>query len=91
MNIDEIAKNAVAILNEDLELAALEHITDDTNLFELIDSMQLLNLILETEELVEQTQGEYYQLANENLMDASKSFFLKFSLWKHHIQTVIEG
>jgi acyl carrier protein len=90
MNIDEIARNAIISLNEDLGIPALNHITDDTNLFELIDSMGLLNLILETEDLIEEAMDDYFQLANEDLMDAAKSCFLKFSLWKKHIQTIIE-
>ena len=76
----ELLLNAIKEINKDLNIKELENIDDNTNLFELLDSMAVLDLILEIETQIENKYGRYVQIADESIMDALKSPFRRFDL-----------
>jgi len=73
--IDELVKETIRELNEDLNEAALECPDEQTPLFELLDSMAVLDFILGVEERIQQRFGRYVQIADETTMDASATPF----------------
>jgi len=66
-------------------------IEDSTNIFDVLDSMDIVNLIMETEALLEEKLGYYLPLANEETFDAEKSPLLSYKSWLQFIFTLINN
>lgn len=75
MNLKTTILEAVKNINEELKISELEHIDDETPLFELLDSLGTLDLILELEASLEDTTGCYIAVASEESMDAKNTPF----------------
>jgi acyl carrier protein len=78
-------------LKDELNVVIEEEITESTNIFEILDSMDVVNLIMETESLLEQELGFYIPLANEETFDAEKSPLQSYKKWLHFIFDLIKG
>jgi len=87
----QLLKEAIKEINEDLEIKELENITDDTPLFELLDSMAVLDLILELESKLQEKYGKYIQIADETIMDSNKTPFKTFETLKEFLEGKIDG
>jgi len=77
-------------LKDELNVVIEEEITESTNIFEILDSMDVVNLIMETESLLEQELGFYIPLANEVTFDAEKSPLKSYKHWLHFIFDLIK-
>lgn len=66
-------------------------ITKTTNIFEIVDSFAIVNLLLESEATIEAKYGKYIPLADEYIFDASKSPFLRWETWVEHVQGKINA
>ncbi|MCB5266548.1 MAG: hypothetical protein LHW46_00360 [Candidatus Cloacimonetes bacterium] len=75
MNLKTIITNAIVTVNEELQIDALKTLEDDTPLFELLDSLGTLDLILELESVLERETGHYVAVADETSMDSIKTPF----------------
>ncbi|MBU0633337.1 hypothetical protein KKA17_11945 [bacterium] len=75
MNLREIILEAIKNINKDLKIDELNSIDDETPLFELLDSLGTLDLILELESSLEDATGSYIAVASEESMDAKKTPF----------------
>ncbi len=75
MNIEKIVIDAIKSINEDLGSEKLSNPTMDTELFSELDSMAVLDLILEIEEAIERESGSYIQIANDKIMDIDSTPF----------------
>ena len=73
----QLIKETINELNEDLQLKQLENISDDTPLFEILDSVGVLDMVLELEDRLQTKYGKYIQLANEYTMDKEKNTICK--------------
>jgi acyl carrier protein len=76
--IEAIITEAVASLNEELQDPSLEHITEETRLFgpkSALDSLALVSLITDVEELVYEQLDKEIVLANERAMSQKTSPF----------------
>lgn len=62
-------------INNDLQIEELYSPSLDTNFFDLVDSLAVLNFILDIEQRLERRFGRYIQIANEDVMDESKTPF----------------
>ena len=62
-------------INNDSQIEELYSPSLDTNFFDLVDSLAVLNFILDIEQRLERCFGRYIQIANEDVMDASKTPF----------------
>ena len=62
-------------INNDSQIEELYSPSLDTNFFDLVDSLAVLNFILDIEQRLEGRFGRYIQIANEDVMDASKTPF----------------
>ena len=61
-------------------------ITDDTNVFELVDSFAIIGLLLESEVVIEERYRRYIPLADETIFDATKSPFIRWEKWVEYVQ-----
>jgi len=75
MTTKEIILQAIKSVNEELEIAELESIDAQTPLFELLDSLGTLDLILELESLLEEHTGNYVAVASEESMNSDLTPF----------------
>lgn len=78
-------------LKDELNVIIEEEITESTNIFEILDSMDIVNFIMEAESLLEKELGFYIPLANEETFDAQKSPLLSYKQWLHFISDLIKG
>ncbi len=60
-------------INNDLQKEELYSPSLDTKFFDLVDSLAVLNFILDIEQRLEGQFGRYIQIADEDIMDASKT------------------
>ena len=88
--IREVALQAFTNLKDELEVTIDIEIDDTTNVLELLDSMDVVSLIMETEGLVEAKLGYYVALANETTFDAEGSPLLSFGTWVSYIFEMCE-
>ncbi|MDA9091419.1 hypothetical protein N9J84_04855 [Porticoccaceae bacterium] len=88
--IREVALQAFTNLKDELEVTIDIAIDDTTNVLELLDSMDVVSLIMETEGLVEAKLGHYVALANETTFDAEGSPLLSFGTWVSYIIEMCE-
>ncbi len=73
--VKKIVLECIAVINEELENNMLDNIDDKTPLFALLDSVTVLDLILELESSLELKYGRYIQVADEKSMDAINTPF----------------
>jgi hypothetical protein len=64
-------------------------ISDSTNIIESCDSFSVVNIIIETETMLEAQLGHYISLADETLFDVSSSPMKKWSLWCSYVEDCI--
>lgn len=83
---DEFLKEALRRVNENVQSPGLEAVGPDTNVFDQVDSMTIVDLLLETESLLEEETGEYVPLADETIFDASASPLRRWSDWVAHVE-----
>ena len=62
-------------INIDAQIEELNAPNLDTDFFDLVDSLAVLNFILDIEQRLEGEYGRYIQIADEDVMDASKTPF----------------
>lgn len=73
--IEKITIEAINEINIDLELEELENITLDMELFNILDSLGTLDLVIELESRLQKEFGKYIQVANDTTMDSEKTDF----------------
>ena len=87
----ELLKDAIQEINEDLEIVEFENITDDTKIFENIDSVAVLDLILEIEDRLQKRYGKYIQIADDKTMDTINTPFKDFKTLLSHLEEKVNG
>jgi len=83
--------DAIKEINEDLEIEELEEIRDDTPIFELLDSMAVLDLVLEIEDRLQQKYSRYIQIADDKTMDAINTPFKTFKTLLDYVEGKVNG
>jgi hypothetical protein len=71
----KIIQKSLIEINKDLELEEFYTISSFTPIYELIDSISLLDLILELEANIKLAYNRYIQVADEFSMDDEKTPF----------------
>ena len=84
--IEPVLEEAVRRVNQHVQSPDLETLTPATNIFDSVDSMAIVDLLLESESLLEEATGRYVALANEKVFDASASPLLRWSDWVAHVE-----
>ena len=85
----ELIIESLKELNEDLNIKEFENITDETLIFELLDSVAVLDLILDLEDRIEKKYGKYIQIANEESMDVKKTPFKNVKTLTEYLERLI--
>lgn len=75
MNLRKLILDALHTINEDLQCETLRTINEQTPLFEILDSLGTLDLILELESLLQNELGRYIAVANEQSMNCKETPF----------------
>jgi hypothetical protein len=86
MEIEKVLLRSLHIALDGENLLDTGSIVANTNLFDLLDSFALVNVLLETEGAMEVFTGRYLSLADENIFDAQKSPFLAWSNWVEYVK-----
>lgn len=68
--IKNILSGALQEIGEELEIEALKQVDEETEIYNNLDSMALLDFILEVEDGLQKEFGRYIQIADETTMDA---------------------
>lgn len=90
MRLDEMIIAAIESVNEELHLEELKHIEETTPLFELLDSLGTLDLVLELESRLEAETGSYIAVADETTMDREKTPFRTIVTLEEYLKGRIE-
>ena len=61
-------------------------LNDEFNIFEVVDSFSIVNILLESESALEASTGSYVSLADETIFDASKSPLLNWTTWIKYVE-----
>ncbi len=85
-DIEAVLKQGLRRVNEDLQCEAFETVADETNLFDAVDSMAIVDLLLESESLLEAETGNYVALAGETIFDAERSPLRRWADWVAYVE-----
>jgi hypothetical protein len=84
--VESLLIEALRRVNEDVRSEELDQIHPDMNVYAAIDSMAIVDLLLETESRLELATGRYIALADETTFDASKSPLLRWRDWVAYVE-----
>ena len=87
--ISKLVHQALLNIVDDLEIDLEEELNENSNILDILDSMDVVNLIMETEGILESEYGNYIPLANEETFDLEMSPLLTFNSWVEHIVSMI--
>jgi len=90
MNLKTIILQAIKDVNQQLQIDELNNIHEEAPLFELLDSLGTLDLILELESTLEEHTGNYIAVANEQSMDKNNTPFKTIVTLENYLQKRIE-
>ena len=83
-SLAEVLKNA----NNPDSLPA--KVPSEYNIIDNLESMSIVEMLLEVEEKIEQVFGTYITLADEDMFDYKKSPLKKWSIWLEYVKNKIE-
>jgi hypothetical protein len=84
-DIEAVLREALRRVNEETKCDALEAVCAETNIFDAVDSMTIVDLLLESESLLEAETGEYVALAGESIFDAEHSPLRRWGDWVAYV------
>jgi hypothetical protein len=88
-DISQITIKALSTVLENLETEAVVELGMATNIFDVVDSFAIVDLLLETEALLESAYGRYIPLADESIFHAEKSPLKNWSAWNAYVEKCI--
>ena len=77
--IRSIVLDSLMEVNKGLEDAKFKNVVDQTLIFDNLDSMGVLDLIIEIESKLQQGFGKFIQIADDTIMDEVKTPFKTLS------------
>jgi hypothetical protein len=84
--VKDLLVQALQTVCENLDKPELAQIASTSNVFDAIDSFTVVDLMLESEMLIEASLGRYVTLADETMFDAEKSPLLSWSDWVAYVE-----
>ncbi|MBT4731392.1 hypothetical protein HOB87_05435 [Candidatus Woesearchaeota archaeon] len=73
--IRKVILDSVAEVNKELKSEVLSNLNNDTLIFENLDSVAVLDLVIEIENKLQQEYGKFIQIADETVMDEIQTPF----------------
>jgi hypothetical protein len=86
MNIEQVLREALEKILMFTEAPGLRPISPESDLFENLDSLTVVDMLLEAETRLEQVTGRYVTLADETIFDASKSPLKSWAEWVSYVE-----
>ena len=71
----DLVIDAIEEINSELDIEELRDLQDNSPIFELLDSMAILDLVLELEDRLQQKYSRYIQIADDKTMDTLNTPF----------------
>lgn len=87
----EIVRHSLAELAREWGRPEFEDLGTDADIFEMIDSFAVVELLLQTESDLENAIGRYVPLADEQVLDAEKSPLRSLDRWIDHVAAAANG
>lgn len=84
--IEPVLKEALRRVNEHVMSPVLDDVAAETNLFDAVDSMAIVDLLMESEALLEEETGNYVALAGDTIFDASASPLRRWGDWVSYVE-----
>ena len=85
-DVSRIAADAFHTVFDNSDTDVPADLNDNSNIFDLIDSYAVVDLLMETEGRIEDATGRYVPLADETIFDAEKSPLKKWSDWVAYVE-----
>jgi hypothetical protein len=82
----QLLKQALATVTANAPGTGLAEPVADSDLFSAMDSFAVVDLLLETEALLERAAGRYIALGDERVFDALQSPLRRWSDWVAHVE-----
>ena len=86
MSIEQVLRETLEKILASIEEPGLRSLTDESNLFENLDSLTVVDMLLEAEMQLEKATGRYVTLADETIFDASKSPLRTWAGWVAYVE-----
>jgi len=86
MNVEEVLRGALDKILTFTEAPELKPLSPESNLFENLDSLAVVDMLLEAETRLEEVTGRYVTLADETIFDASKSPLKSWAEWVSYVE-----
>lgn len=91
MSIEQVLRETLEKILASIEAPGLQSLTDESNLFENLDSLTVVDMLLEAEMQLEKATGRYVTLADETIFDASKSPLRTWAGWVAYVESKYAG
>lgn len=91
MSIEQVLRETLEKILASIEEPGLRSLTDESNLFENLDSLTVVDMLLEAEMQLEKATGRYVTLADETIFDASKSPLRTWAGWVAYVESKHAG
>jgi len=86
MTIEAVLKEALYNILSSVEAPGLNVLRADSDLFCNLDSLSIVDMLLEAEMLLEAATGRYVTLADETIFDASRSPLRSWTSWVSYVE-----
>jgi len=87
----DLVISAIEEINRELDIEELKGLEDDSLIFELLDSMAILDLVLELEDRLQQKYSRYIQIADDETMDILHTPFKTLKTLLEYIEEKVNG
>lgn len=88
--VEAAARATFARLVETWGRPDLQNLGPEDDVYERLDSFAVVELLLETESEIDRTIGRYVPLANESILDSTKSPLRRFQGWIDYVAETVE-
>ena len=88
---ESIVRKSLAAVGREWGRPEFESVAADADIFEVIDSFAVVELLLQTEGDLEGAIGRYVPLADERVLDADKSPLRSLDRWIDHVMAAANG
>jgi hypothetical protein len=89
VELEATLRAALSEATQEVEGFDMGSLSDNTNIFEAVDSFCVVDILLGSESLLESQLGRYVPLAGETIFDAEKSPLRRWDRWVSYVESCI--
>ena len=86
-NIESVLRQTLEKILQSVDAPALRALEAETNLFDNLDSLTVVDMLLEAEMRLDALTGKYVTLADETIFDAAKSPLRSWAGWVAYVES----